>query len=126
MNILNFNKFKKKNFILLSKILFGISEHVRKIKYKKLYVILIHIILKENVDERTIINHKDSVKCLLKLNNNKIASGSLDKAIKIFNLLTGECLFHLIGHTETIISLLKLNKNLIASGSYDNSIKLWI
>ena len=57
--------------------------------------------------------------------HNKLASGSKDNSIKLWDVDTGECLRTLTGHSGTVISLHLLPNNILASGSLDKSIKLW-
>ena len=59
------------------------------------------------------------------LANNKLASGSGDKSIKIWNIDSGKCIRTLNGHDSPIFSLQLLLNNKLASGSADHSIKIW-
>ena len=72
----------------------------------------------------TLRGHKNVVFCITKLNENMIASGSIDCKIKLWDIRKGECTKDLIGHRNTVYSLININDNVIASGS-DTSIKLW-
>ena len=56
---------------------------------------------------------------------NRLASGSNDNSIKIWNLNSGECIKTLNGHTSVVRSLQLLANNRLASGSDDKSIKIW-
>ena len=56
---------------------------------------------------------------------NKLASGSEDNSIKIWNVDSGECIRTLAGHSRTINSLQLLASNMLVSGSDDRSIKIW-
>ena len=71
----------------------------------------------------TLKSHKECVKCIETIFDNKLMSGSDDKSLKIWNLLSGECIMTLYGHTDKIASLKKLSNSLIASGSME--IKIW-
>ena len=71
--------------------------------------------------------HTDSITCLIYSSCNKyIISGSKDKSIKIWDLLTGKCIRTLLGHKNGIssITLTKDGKN-IFSASLDKTIKIW-
>ena len=53
-----------------------------------------------------------------------VSSGSRDKTIKIWNIITGNCLKTLEGHSDWVIFIVKINENTITSGSDDKTIKL--
>jgi hypothetical protein len=55
----------------------------------------------------------------------RLASGSFDTSIKIWDVATKTCLVTLRGHSESVKTLTQLNDGRLASGSADNSIKLW-
>ena len=58
--------------------------------------------------------------------NYHIASGSLDRKIKVWNTTTNACLKTFQGHEWTVSCLAYLtSKNQIASGSWDRTIKVW-
>jgi WD40 repeat protein len=81
----------------------------------------------------TVYGHGDSVYSLIYLGDGKIASGSEDKTVKIWdvkNILNGysnnyKCLATLTGHTDTVYSLLYINNHKFISGSLDSSMKIW-
>lgn len=77
-----------------------------------------------NKCKNTLIGHKESVNCLIKLNDNCLASGSNDKTIKFWNILTNECTSTL-EDGGWVYCLLQLSDKRLCSGSSDNSIKLW-
>jgi WD40 repeat protein len=54
-----------------------------------------------------------------------LSSGSW-KLIKIWNLISGECIKTLKGHTDWVKTLAVLSDNKLASGSDDKTIKIWI
>ena len=58
-------------------------------------------------------------------NTNKLASGSFDNTIKIWNLDSSKCVKTLVGHKSSVVSLQLLANNKLASGSFDNTIKIW-
>ena len=72
-----------------------------------------------------LFGHNDEVQVLLALSSNEIASGSLDKTIKIWNTETCNLKFTLVGHEGNILSLIALPDNEIASGSTDKTIRIW-
>lgn len=69
-------------------------------------------------------NHQQGVKCLLKLHNNNIASGSYDSTIKIWHNDTYECITTLSGHTQAVMCLIQLSNNDLCSAAGD-LIKIW-
>jgi len=69
--------------------------------------------------------HKGYVNCLVKLNENELASGSDDKTIKVWNLDDRRCLYTLYGHDNLVNRIIKLNQNQIVSGDSLDSIKIW-
>lgn len=54
-----------------------------------------------------------------------IASGSLDKAIRVWDMETGKCERMLEGHMSSITALEHVVDNRLASGSKDNTIRVW-
>jgi F-box and WD-40 domain protein MET30 len=65
------------------------------------------------------------VRCLTVLSNNRLASGSYDTTIKIWDLNTFTCIRTLNEHTDWIRCLKTLSNSRLASGSTDKSIKIW-
>ena len=56
----------------------------------------------------------------------KIASGSGDKTLKIWNAQTGQCVSTLTGHSCSVQSVAWNNDgSKLATGSYDNTVKIW-
>jgi WD40 repeat protein len=55
-----------------------------------------------------------------------LASGSHDKAVKLWNVRSGECVKTLLGHGEDVESVsFSPDGSLLASGSGDKTVKLW-
>ena len=73
---------------------------------------------------RTLDLHTDKVWRMLNIDENRFASGSCDKTIKIWDANTFVCLKTLIGHRLEITSLAKWTSCSIVSGS-NKEIKLW-
>jgi WD40 repeat protein len=62
--------------------------------------------------------HTDAVYCVKMLSNNRLASGSVDKTIKIWNLNDDSCVKTLNGHTKRIFSLCFFeDENILISGA---------
>src|SRR3984957_7876257 len=55
----------------------------------------------------------------------RLASGSCDNTVCVWNVNSGECDSVLNGHTSTIISLYVLPDGRLASGSCDNTVCVW-
>ena len=78
------------------------------------------------VKDRVMLSgHTCYVTCLLLLPDGRLGSGSDDKTIKIWNILTRQCAMTLIGHTHGIVSICALSDTRICSGSEDDTIKIW-
>lgn len=71
-----------------------------------------------------LLGHKDILRVLLKLDDNRFASASDDGKIIIWNSDGGEALFELEEHTGPITCMLLLENRLV-SGSVDKSICIW-
>lgn len=56
---------------------------------------------------------------------NYVATGSLDRTIKIWDAKSGTLLLTFQGHTRGIWSLRFLSSSILISGSYDKTIRLW-
>jgi len=75
----------------------------------------------------TLSGHSSLLGCMAwSPNGRMLASGSLDKSIKIWNVQTGQELQTLVGHSESVYSVAWApDEQMLASGSDDRSIKIW-
>lgn len=76
----------------------------------------------------TLTEHSKRVYAFAVLPRERLASGSLDNSIKIWDLNSRTCLSTLAGsdgHTDLIYTLVSLPGDRLASGSYDKTIKIW-
>ena len=69
--------------------------------------------------------HDGEIYCLLELLDGRIASGSADLTIKIWDLTNKTCLQTLVGQKNSILSLAQFNDGKLISGSEDKSIYIW-
>ena len=69
--------------------------------------------------------YKFSIQCLCAISNKILASGSLDKTIKIWNIEDRAIMSTLYGHTNGVSALCKVKEGVFVSGSYDNSLIIW-
>ena len=69
--------------------------------------------------------HKGPVYCLLELLDGRVASGSTDWTIKIWNIKNKTCVQTLLGHKSTIFSLAQLNDGRLISGEAEKLIYIW-
>lgn len=77
------------------------------------------------VCSRILANHTSYVKTVCQLPNQRIASGSGDKTIKIWNRNNGNIVGSLIGHSDCINKVLLLNDGLMLSCSGDYKMIIW-
>lgn len=59
------------------------------------------------------------------LSPGRLATGSQDQTLRVWDVDTGECMKVLSGHTDTIRCLQVLRDGFLASGSKDRSIRIW-
>ncbi|RKK66079.1 hypothetical protein BFJ69_g15728, partial [Fusarium oxysporum] len=75
----------------------------------------------------TLEGHSGSVDSVVfSHDSKKVASGSWDKTIRIWNAETGECERELKGHSSTVNSVVfSHDSKKLASGSWDKTIRIW-
>ena len=78
-----------------------------------------------SVHKRTLEGHTDYVNALAALPGGKLASGSHDRTIRIWDVATGECVCTLKGHAGSVFALAALPGGKLASGGDDSTIKIW-
>jgi WD40 repeat protein len=69
--------------------------------------------------------HTNSVQALCLLPDGRLASGSYDNTIRLWNVATGAETDCLEGHTDWVRALCLLRDGRLASGSDDKTIRLW-
>jgi len=68
--------------------------------------------------------HINSVLCILAISNDFLISASADTTIKIWHLVSGQCLATLYGHLGFVNSL-QFSNNILYSCSHDSTIRAW-
>ncbi|KAK4204395.1 hypothetical protein QBC40DRAFT_272760 [Triangularia verruculosa] len=81
----------------------------------------------EEVGPKTLTGHVGYVwSVAFSPDGTRLVSGSGDKAIKIWDILSGECIQTLVGHSDGIMSVaFSKDGGTLASGSDDQTIKIW-
>jgi WD40 repeat protein len=69
--------------------------------------------------------HASVVQGLIQINQNQVASASMDFTIKIWNITTNSLINTYNGHTNVVTSLVVLSNGKLASGGADSKICLW-
>lgn len=72
---------------------------------------------------KSLKGHRHNLISIAKINKSQIVSGSLNKRIKIWDIVTGKCL-KTLKNDERVFSIIKLNKYQIVS-QCSTSIKIW-
>ena len=70
-------------------------------------------------EQDTLSGHKQNIKCLELLSENKLVSGSEDKTVKIWDIEKLDCICTITGNYEKIDSIAILNNNTIAVGAFN-------
>lgn len=81
--------------------------------------------IRQQKEEQRLLGHTCTILALATLHNNKIASGSMDKTIRIWDTKTAECTYIFSEHKEAVSALAELSEDSLASASYDGTIKIW-
>ncbi|KAI8689367.1 NACHT domain-containing protein [Fusarium sp. Ph1] len=76
---------------------------------------------------QTLKGHGDSVwSVVFSADSQRLASGSRDKTIKIWDTATGACMQTLEGHSNSVRSVVfSVDGQRLASSSYDKTVKIW-
>ena len=73
----------------------------------------------------TLEGHRGDVNVVAVLEGGRLASGSDDRTIKIWELVTGACAATLEGHLRPVTSLAIFEGKRMASGADDGQLKIW-
>ena len=79
----------------------------------------------DGVPRGTLDGHTGRVRVLCALSDGRLASGSYDKTIRIWNTDVAMCLITLVGHSDSVEALAILPEGQLASGSHDKTIRIW-
>ncbi|KAF9575961.1 hypothetical protein EC968_000924 [Mortierella alpina] len=73
--------------------------------------------------KRKLLGHQESVYCI-QFDRTKIVTGSRDRTIKFWDLVSHQCTHTLTGHSQSVLCL-QFNERIMVSGSSDNTIIVW-
>lgn len=71
------------------------------------------------------VGHHKTVFSIIQLSDGRLCTGSLDKTIKIWNLMTGAVEKTFVGHEDAVTWLVELPDKTICSASVDRTVKIW-
>ena len=74
----------------------------------------------------TLAGHTGIVSSVAVMADCRIASGSKDKSVKIWSLVTKSCVDTLMGHSGSVRGVAVLPYNELVSVSYDKTLKIWM
>lgn len=74
---------------------------------------------------RYLIGHSDEVSSMCLLSNGKLASGSKDKTIRIWNINSQVCEITLKGNESKVVSIIQLSDQSLLSACSDGAINMW-
>jgi WD40 repeat protein len=89
--------------------------------------LVLHLDISTAINRRNFAlrGHEKGVVSLALIDREHLASGSLDKTIRIWNLNSQETIQVLTGHEGAVMGLAVISSRFLASASEDQTIKLW-
>lgn len=79
----------------------------------------------KSIARKTLVGHKASVYTLCELSNGVLASGSVDRTIKLWEIVNGRLIQSINAHDDAVMDLALLDNGDIVSASADKTIKIW-
>src|SRR5205807_961972 len=76
------------------------------------------------ITEKSLLEVKRSIKCIVELSDKEIVGGSFDKTLHIWNIKKGDCVKKFEG-SGMILCLEKLSDNEIVTGDADHTLVIW-
>jgi WD40 repeat protein len=119
--------FHKRDVLKLILCHFRFNKRINLFGIKNYLIMDISLRLDRSIrEEYTLHGHEAAAFCLTSLSNGKIASGSVDQTIRIWDGNKNyECERVIKGHSWAIWCLVGFPNNDIASGSADDTIRIW-
>ena len=74
----------------------------------------------------TLAGHTAGVESVAVMADGRIVSGSRDKSVKIWSLVTKSCVDTLMGHSDSVRGVAVLPYNELVSVSNDRTLKIWM
>ena len=119
------NYYITKNLLNNTKFCFDDKKLKKKYHYSYFkHFFIVNMASKEKKLKR-FLPHTENITCLLALNDGRLASGSEDKTINIYDSFTYKTIQTLTGNTGKITSLVQLKNGNIVSSSSDSFIKVY-
>jgi len=75
--------------------------------------------------ELTLQGHTDRMAPVCSLSDGRLASGSADTTVRVWDVLTYSCVLKLEVHTASVMSVCSLSDGRLASGSDDKTVRVW-